>query len=82
VVGTRGYGKLRAALLGSVSRALGAKAPCPVVVVPKGTAIPRFIDEAGPARRQAIGEGTTQRTSVTPRKGGALGARRPRTGSR
>jgi nucleotide-binding universal stress UspA family protein len=34
VVGSRGRGTLRAALLGSTSHALATDAPCPVVVVP------------------------------------------------
>lgn len=34
VVGSRGHGAARAALLGSVSRALAACAPCPLIVVP------------------------------------------------
>jgi nucleotide-binding universal stress UspA family protein len=34
VVGSRGRGTVRAALLGSTSHALAAHAPCPVVVVP------------------------------------------------
>ncbi len=34
VVGSRGHGPLRAALLGSVSGALASRASCPVVVVP------------------------------------------------
>ena len=34
VVGSRGRGTLRAALLGSTSHALAGDAPCPVVVVP------------------------------------------------
>ena len=36
VVGSRGRGPLRAALLGSVSSELAEEAPCPVVVVPPG----------------------------------------------
>jgi nucleotide-binding universal stress UspA family protein len=38
VVGSRGRGSLRAAVLGSVSRDLTAQAHCPVVVVPSGQA--------------------------------------------
>ena len=34
VVGSRGHGRIRAALLGSTSHALASEAPCPVVVVP------------------------------------------------
>lgn len=34
VMGSRGRGPLRAALLGSTSHALAGEAPCPVVVVP------------------------------------------------
>ena len=37
VVGSRGRGSLRAAVLGSVSRELTAQASCPVVVVPSGS---------------------------------------------
>jgi nucleotide-binding universal stress UspA family protein len=36
VCGSRGYGPLRAVLLGGVSRRLGADARCPVVVLPRG----------------------------------------------
>ena len=36
VCGSRGYGPLRAVLLGGVSRRLTAEAQCPVVVVPRG----------------------------------------------
>jgi nucleotide-binding universal stress UspA family protein len=38
VVGSRGQGHLRAALLGSVSAGLCRSAPCPVVVVPPSVA--------------------------------------------
>jgi nucleotide-binding universal stress UspA family protein len=37
VCGSRGYGPLRAVLLGSVTHALLRKAQCPVLVVPRGT---------------------------------------------
>jgi nucleotide-binding universal stress UspA family protein len=36
VCGSRGYGPLRAVLLGSVSRRVAAEARCPVVVLPRG----------------------------------------------
>jgi nucleotide-binding universal stress UspA family protein len=36
VVGSRGRGPLRSAVLGSVSRELASSAPCPVVIVPSG----------------------------------------------
>lgn len=38
VVGSRGYGPLRRALLGSVSARLMRLAPCPVLVIPRGSA--------------------------------------------
>lgn len=37
VVGSRGYGPLRRALLGSVSARLMRLAPCPVLVIPRGS---------------------------------------------
>lgn len=36
LVGSRGYGPLKGALLGSVSSKLMATAPCPVIVLPRG----------------------------------------------
>ena len=36
ICGSRGYGPLRAVMLGSVTRRVVAKAHCPVVVVPRG----------------------------------------------
>ena len=36
VCGSRGYGPVRAVLLGGVSRRLTAEAQCPVIVVPRG----------------------------------------------
>ncbi|HWT93317.1 MAG TPA: universal stress protein [Solirubrobacteraceae bacterium] len=40
VTGSRGLGPLRAVLVGSVSRHLVDHAPCPVLVVPRGAAVP------------------------------------------
>jgi nucleotide-binding universal stress UspA family protein len=40
VSGSRGYGPLRAVLLGSVSRRLAAQANCPVLVLPRGVRSP------------------------------------------
>jgi nucleotide-binding universal stress UspA family protein len=40
VVGSRGRGPVRAAILGSVSHALAGHAPCPVVVVPRHATLP------------------------------------------
>lgn len=45
VVGSRGTGALRAAILGSVSVAVARDAPCPVVVVPPGMAGPPLAGE-------------------------------------
>jgi nucleotide-binding universal stress UspA family protein len=36
VCGSRGYGPLRAVMLGGVSRRLTAEAHCPVIIVPRG----------------------------------------------
>jgi nucleotide-binding universal stress UspA family protein len=36
VCGSRGYGPLRAVLLGGVSRRVAAEAHCPVIVLPRG----------------------------------------------
>jgi nucleotide-binding universal stress UspA family protein len=40
IVGSRGFGEVRTALLGSVSSELLRTAPCPVVVVPPGVTLP------------------------------------------
>jgi nucleotide-binding universal stress UspA family protein len=40
VLGARGYGPLRAALLGAVSRTVVRDAACPVIVVPRGARAP------------------------------------------
>jgi nucleotide-binding universal stress UspA family protein len=37
IMGSRGYGPLRAALLGGVSHALVRKAACPVIILPRGS---------------------------------------------
>ena len=39
-MGSRGYGPLRAVLLGSVSGRLVREAACPVIVVPRGVEAP------------------------------------------
>jgi nucleotide-binding universal stress UspA family protein len=82
VVGTRGHGKLRSALLGSVSRALTARARCPVIIVPGGSAIPKFIREPQAAHRRNTGEAPTGSPQTTRRKGGIRDAHPARTGSR
>ena len=52
VLGSRGYGSLRSALLGSVSRALVRSAACPVVVLPAGSAVAHHVDPAALAITQ------------------------------
>jgi nucleotide-binding universal stress UspA family protein len=47
VCGSRGYGPLRAVLLGSVSRRLTASARCPVLVLPRGVPAPLDAIVAG-----------------------------------
>jgi nucleotide-binding universal stress UspA family protein len=44
VVGSRGRGPVRTALLGSVSASLVKSAPCPVVIVAPGAAVPNLDD--------------------------------------
>jgi nucleotide-binding universal stress UspA family protein len=52
VLGSRGYGSVRSALLGSVSRALVRSAACPVVVLPAGSTVAHHADPAAPALTQ------------------------------
>jgi nucleotide-binding universal stress UspA family protein len=40
VCGSRGYGPVRAVLLGGVSRRVAAEAHCPVIVLPRGVREP------------------------------------------
>jgi len=54
VVGSRGRGSLRAAVLGSVSRELTAQASCPVVVVPSGSAAVNPGDAAPRAQASVV----------------------------
>jgi nucleotide-binding universal stress UspA family protein len=51
VLGSRGYGSVRSALLGSVSRELVRSAACPVVVLPAGSAGHHAI---GPGRVRSL----------------------------
>lgn len=51
VIGSRGYGPVRTALLGATSAAVIRSAPCPVIVTPRGIEAP-----APPARAQAGAE--------------------------
>jgi nucleotide-binding universal stress UspA family protein len=53
VCGSRGYGPLRAVLMGSVSHAVIRKAHCPVVVVPRGT--DNAISDLAPQREATTG---------------------------
>ncbi|HET8950482.1 MAG TPA: universal stress protein [Solirubrobacteraceae bacterium] len=48
VCGSRGYGPLRAVMLGGVTRRVGAAAHCPVLVLPRGVELE--FDGAEPAR--------------------------------
>jgi nucleotide-binding universal stress UspA family protein len=55
VCGSRGYGRVRAVLLGSVTRRLVAEASCPVLVLPRGvrarleSVVVGRVDERAPA---------------------------------
>jgi len=50
LLGSRGYGPRRAVLLGGVSGRVVRTAACPVIVVPRGIAVP-LEDLFGPVRR-------------------------------
>lgn len=50
VTGSRAYGPTRSVMLGSVSRHLVDHAPCPVLVVPRHTAIDLVADESADTR--------------------------------
>jgi len=56
VCGSRGYGPLRAVLLGGVSRRLAAEAHCPIIVLPRGVkaSLEALVTEAATGRIAAI----------------------------
>ena len=51
VMGSRGYGPVRSALLGAISSAAMRTAPCPVLITPRGSAL-----QSEPGERSANGE--------------------------
>ena len=51
VMGSRGYGPVRSALLGAISSAVMRTAPCPVLITPRGSAL-----QSEPGERSANGE--------------------------
>ncbi|HMA27068.1 MAG: universal stress protein [Solirubrobacterales bacterium] len=53
VVGSRGYGPVRSALLGAISTAVIRSAPCPVLVVPRGAG---STDGSGRGAESGVGE--------------------------
>jgi nucleotide-binding universal stress UspA family protein len=55
VVGCRRRGTLRALVAGSVGQAVLRRAPCPVAVVPPGSAVPRALPGPIAGRRQGTG---------------------------
>jgi nucleotide-binding universal stress UspA family protein len=52
-LGSRGYGPVRGVMLGSVSRALAAKAPAPLVVFPRGSHVEDSADTTAEAATPA-----------------------------
>ena len=56
VCGSRGYGPLRAVLLGGVTRRVAAAAHCPVLVLPRGVGF--SAGDAGPRRTTSVGDGS------------------------